>query len=198
MCACCVCVWCRRAAVPPCRERARARAPTVPLGVMKSASNSSSSFSGTCAMNALFDVPVRQKSENVRTSEVHWPTKCVVHTCGWGADECGAPTYFCGLGEGLRSRCSCERELGIISTGKRARRTSTGAPLGRAARRPDPSALERGALIRPLARGASDTSKGAQTSSPLAKIEASLRHEGAAVHCSGVAFRSESMHACMF
>ena len=103
--------------------------------------------------------------------------------------------YFCDLGEGLRSRCSCERELGIISTGKRARRTSAGVPLGRAARRPTPSALERGALIRPLARGASDTSKGAQTSSPLAKIEASLRHEGAAVHYSGVAFRSESMHA---
>ena len=104
--------------------------------------------------------------------------------------------YFCGLGEGLCSRCSSERELGIISTGKRARRTSAGVPLGRAARRPTPSALERGALIRPLARGASDTSKGAQTSSPLAKIEASLRHEGAAVHYSGVAFRSESMHAC--
>ena len=116
----------------------------------------------------------------------------LIQARGYNAGECCTKTYFCGLGEGLRSRCSCERELGIISTGKRARRTSAGVPLGRAARRPAPSALERGALIRPLARGASDTSKGAQTSSPLAKIEASLRHEGAAVHYSGVAFRSEA------
>ena len=163
---------------------------------MKSASNSSSSFSGTCTMNALFDVPVwAQKNEKVRTRKVRSPAMFLGSSARIECGRMRAHSYFCDLGEGLRSRCSCERELGIISTGKRARRTSAGVPLGRAARRPTPSALERGALIRPLARGASDTSKGAQTSSPLAKIEASLRHEGAAVHYSGVAFRSESMHA---